>query len=1303
MHKAPRAESNAWFDRKPGIANDTEVLFFALLILSSGERADTLDDWADTVLRPNEASYLSEGAAAWKIPAEWKGLRNQKAPIMNIVLEAYDASRDADELNRIGAALQAWRGKGQCSGLEQHHLRQHFSWARELRGKKRAGVLMERLQRSLVAVAALVKSRRSGSQLRTLLKLHESAHQAPSPVEELADAKRKAEKLEEQLEECRAEKKRCQDGWTASAKRNKDQRAACKLLRAAERQAAAKAKKEAKLKQRERFDARTKLARNKLVEKLRAEAVEREAAERQKLQKRLAAARKRARDTEYQASLSVKRLERAKGAEAALKNLQATLEEEESEGEEEPAVAESEGQQDAAQGSWQPRRDALGRFGAMPWRVRVLVWSQLSRRVPPGAVGANISQVVEMLAPAERSPVPSEPQIRRMRGELTIAGEAMAAFRVALCKRIVSFGWDESTKFGLNLLSSNTQIEPHDEPAGKLVDVVMRGATLTAGGTAAAIAQSIDRNIFSHGRRLIEGWLQQHEKMYGEGSWGRAGGPSPESLGMHRLSEHACLMTDTCNAARLCQKLVAQAAEEAGMARIGEEAWAKLTSTERAARCKTYIGYCHQHLRNIIINSQQHAATELLTEKLQESLAEFSSFDRMSVDGNDLIRAIFKELHGGGEYAKGKGREFVAWLKKHYPDCKFLAFVCANGSRQDIAFDGAVPIFLNRTIILEFLNSLVHPKCDNKLDLFLWRVLGCNEMTALLRVNTLWKYVFSEPARWLAGCSGEMHDWSIESSSGVMDLIEKAMIEIAADGRKLLDPTFDPFASLAAKQPAFAKWRREHMEATKLALDGRPYPIHQLAIDEARQPTGAGNKQAEQTVIELASKMANGALVAMRDPRRAIMSLLSSQDGEFCVGKDPRVHEATKGAHVTNDRVESNFGCVDVLMRMFRYATVANVSGMAQQMRNCDFEQPPAVASDRRKRKVSGEEAPPQSGFFHRLTPELQQSLVEYARLNVASARKDGAAALTAHDEDKLRRREERLADALVKVVDQYAYAKELYAAWQAGGASSKEQVTKYLRGKPETEQLEYLRKQIEMRVLGLGWTQYATRWSSQADQRIGTVSHLQELLEEIIVEERAQRRLKRLPTEAALPNQLDQNLGQLGTADADAAAIERRCVFSLAELERKAQLAMERRAAAGVSDSLEDLNAGVNGGLAPAFDQSLVGKQIEVLWKYVDAETQQPHLIWASGRVARVADGLTDKRSARARNLLPAGAVLWQWDADPEFDERAGEKWLVLLPSKWNSQVLYGWRYDAREFGAECASTPDERRKTMRRVVDDE
>ena len=249
-----------------------------------------------------------------------------------------------------------------------------------------------------------------------------------------------------------------------------------------------------------------------------------------------------------------------------------------------------------------------------------------------------------------------------------------------------------------------------------------------------------------------------------------------------------------------------------------------------------------------------------------------------------------------------------------------MPFERAAGGRQDLAFDGAVPIFVNREIILDFLRGLEVPGADNQLEKFLRRVLSCNEVTAALRVNTLWKYIFSEPARWLAGKAGALNDWSIDSSSRVLDLIEEAMVKVAADGHTLLDPSFDPFAAIAAEQPAFADWRTELMQRKRKTPDGTQYAYNERALSEARSPAGAGNAQATERAVKLAEEMANAALVAMRDPRRAICSLLTSQGGEFSVGKDPTKHAATVGAHVTNDRVESNFGCIDMLMRMYRCA-----------------------------------------------------------------------------------------------------------------------------------------------------------------------------------------------------------------------------------------------------------------------------------------------------------------------------------------------------------------------------------------------
>ena len=48
----------------------------------------------------------------------------------------------------------------------------------------------------------------------------------------------------------------------------------------------------------------------------------------------------------------------------------------------------------------------------------------------------------------------------------------------------------------------------------------------------------------------------------------------------------------------------------------------------------------------------------------------------------------------------------------------------AGGGRQDLPLDGAVPIFLNRKLILQFLYPLISvPGSSNKLEKFLWRTL----------------------------------------------------------------------------------------------------------------------------------------------------------------------------------------------------------------------------------------------------------------------------------------------------------------------------------------------------------------------------------------------------------------------------------------------------------------------------------------------------------------------------------------------------------------------------------------------------
>jgi hypothetical protein len=89
--------------------------------------------------------------------------------------------------------------------------------------------------------------------------------------------------------------------------------------------------------------------------------------------------------------------------------------------------------------------------------------------------------------------------------------------------------------------------------------------------------------------------------------------------------------------------------------------------------------------------------------------------------------------------------------------------------------------------------------------------------------------------------------------------------------------------------------------------------------------------------------MATAGLKKMHDPKLALVHWLKSQGGTQVVGPDAVSHADTRGAHTTNDRVESNFGCYDFYIRRFEGVSVERASGVAQQMRHHDFDRPSQV------------------------------------------------------------------------------------------------------------------------------------------------------------------------------------------------------------------------------------------------------------------------------------------------------------------------------------------------------------------------
>ena len=91
---------------------------------------------------------------------------------------------------------------------------------------------------------------------------------------------------------------------------------------------------------------------------------------------------------------------------------------------------------------------------------------------------------------------------------------------------------------------------------------------------------------------------------------------------------------------------------------------------------------------------------------------------------------------------------------------------------------------------------------------------------------------------------------------------------------------------------------------------------------------------------------------------------------------------------------------------------------------------------------------------------------------------------------------------------------------------------------------------------------------------------------------------------------------------------------------------------------------------------------------------------MWCPCKVLRVADGKTDKgqhgqqdktESNRAQKLTPAGALLVEWEPDPDRDEHvASVMWVVVHPDRWAGKGANGhlaWRWHPEELAAREAA----------------
>ena len=1294
--KRARESSIHWFERGEADLNNVEKLLCCFLVVSKGfDKVSEMKAWAQRARR--DLPRAEEIKSQWKPPESGELGWGVTGKISNIFLplkRVFDEVQwESAELDAIGIAIQSWNGDEQFDHLRASHLRDYVKTQPIGIRKSKKESVKQAAPRwrtwSVVTIADLIHRR--GDDMRRLLQLDEEPEFILTSAERIEMLEKRNAQLERQLKDAQIGVARAQDGQRKAAKRlkvDRQQQRTDDRAKLAER--LAEAQKRADEKVRAAKDAAQQAQQDAEEAALKA-AEEHVAGRVQQLETQVSTARKRARTVEGRASDAQRNLERAQGVEHELKAAQAKIDE----------WSDLARQAKAAKTTyvrWQERIESMPTWqrvrgkgagkGAKQLHPEhtACIWEQFANGTPLAAAGRNVVSVVRRAAPWLNPVEPSIEALRESRFAYGIAEMAMSARRVAAAFRVRQLGFDETTKFGDASMVTSVLLQPTEGAPPEVV--ILRAAYATGGSTAELLAKAVEDKCFSRLRGFLRGWQAECEQRFPDHKWS---GPDPERCGLQRLGGGGGIISDTCTTARCTQdKLIGMVAQQVKQ-KYDPAVWLQLTAEQQEAAVRCHAQHCGNHIRNIVLAAMSKAQNDLVREDLKDELDNFWSHERVTLDFDQLLRQDYKEFHQGCRYYKGQGKPYGEWLVDTYPTAFVMHFERAEGGRQDLDYDAAVPMYINRKYEIEFLNARIYSgDHQNILEDAIYVTRTKLECVAEMRANAIIDLRITRPWRWLCGKGADLVDWSPLSQGLVLEMIEELSERIARDGSVLLDLRLDIWKDFRRKEPKFQEYF-DHLEVEKrMAPDGKtPHAWYKLALQEALDPTDATNVCTRDLTIRYLQAQFAAGIRKLHDPRTVIPKYLSSQDGELSFSKQAQAHADGRGCEGTNDKfAESVFGTFDRCLRRNEGCSRAAAAALAHGMRMKSMWQGDAV-----QHRKQQEPPPPGWGYHHSLPWQEQHALVFYSSRIVREQRRiDRAddAEDAAYAKAKVKSSSEQ---QLQNLISEFGYVLSFFDRWKERGVQTVAQMRAQLkkldppadptvqqRRKATQAKLDWLREQIDMRTRGLQWVEFKTAWSSGADEEIGTVEDLTGHLKEILAEEAEQRAAGELPKEAPAPIFKRKTFKELGTPTPQAVELAQlHTELSPEQLREAAERERERLEERGEISREEDLQ----GDDAPSFT-SLIDVDVDIRWRYWVKDPsrksgRRSQYIWCTGRVVEVADGVK-RKSPKCKSPLPWGAVRIMWPEDADYAEGETYVWSVLKPADFNREVHLGWRYAASE-----------------------
>ena len=447
---------------------------------------------------------------------------------------------------------------------------------------------------------------------------------------------------------------------------------------------------------------------------------------------------------------------------------------------------------------------------------------------------------------------------------------------------------------------------------------------------------------------------------------------------------------------------------------------------------------------------------------MEEDLDEIHFSLRITTDVIQLLRAVEKYFGGNANYAKGKGAEFMHWMRHKYPRAYLYAVSWAcGGSRQDIGVEGAVAVLMNVPYYLEFL--IWRFKCGHTngiLERNLYMLLRSVEMISLLRVLSILHISVCMPLRWLAGNCGELGEYGfgVADMATVVDLLDKAFFEIVADGEKLLDEDFmmGIFDSLKLKLPPLQEYLDYMFEGSKGCLvDSRREVDKVLPWDILRcelfYPTRRDIVQTLPASIELASEAAQVFRREFRDEKKATHKYLSEIEGERSMRNiSSKEKEAGLGVAASNCVSERGHGASTADLQTFGTIDLQHMAARGQTQDNNDFgREVELIVGGRRAKK---EKETRGIGGYHLMVAELQRTLILSAKYWKKDYREAFKRAMMDQLETKRTKEEDEMNAALEKSKEDYIDAIALFAQYHSERCWKTKTLAKYIYSRLTSE-----------------------------------------------------------------------------------------------------------------------------------------------------------------------------------------------------------------------------------------------------------